>query len=438
MLKVTLFITLILLLILFVKCTSPHNYPKNHLQFYDNRYYPIPQTDKLPPAKNHTYLILYGTHFNAKGDTTYKQKGRFFDSKGQAVRKHPFINGAEPFEGFFFMDVDAKEPQLTHWQYQKTGTNYYLDRPFLTYGGRRIYLQEDGTFGAMFKPHAPKPEGKTSSYLASSQDGEWHVFQWSPYGSTGSKMYELHLQKIDGRVFRSLLKTPDYVSNVLFAPDNQHLLFNGTTNLLVKDKDVSKEYVLRWMNINDSTSTYREIYRDTLSYQPFVFLDSSTVLLGREHQLLTMNIESGELKVFYETEAVQKVVENEDGSKTYHSIPQFQEIKLSPDGKKIAFKYKHSLWCINSDGTNARQIASPYRRGGFLNRNSYCWLSDSKRLVFRASKEGEDLIKHSKYWGFMASEATNDRLYLVDIEGKEVQELTFKHINMELVGAFEL
>ncbi len=96
--------------------------------------------------------------------------------------------------------------------------------------------------------------------------------------------------------------------------------------------------------------------------------------------------------------------------------------KWSPDGKMIAFKesngrYRDTLWIMNSDGTNVRQILPPYKDGDTI--QNFVWTLDSKHIVFLSSRDEFCIVN-------VYPRTCTRSLYLIDINTEEITRLTHK------------
>jgi Tol biopolymer transport system component len=101
--------------------------------------------------------------------------------------------------------------------------------------------------------------------------------------------------------------------------------------------------------------------------------------------------------------------------------------RWSPDGTMIAFgvtssrDVPRSLWIMDQDGSNARQIVPPHRSGERTRGvGAFAWSPDSRQIAFASGRDGFCYITVG--YAFECTES----IYLINIDGTGLKRLTYR------------
>jgi Tol biopolymer transport system component len=102
--------------------------------------------------------------------------------------------------------------------------------------------------------------------------------------------------------------------------------------------------------------------------------------------------------------------------------------RWSPDGTMVAFGVTssrdapRSLWIMDQDGSNARQIVPPHRSGEHTRGvGAFAWSPDSRQIAFVSGRDGFCYITVG-YEAFECAES----IYLINIDGTGLKRLTHR------------
>lgn len=103
--------------------------------------------------------------------------------------------------------------------------------------------------------------------------------------------------------------------------------------------------------------------------------------------------------------------------------------RFSPDSRSVVYTHQdkngNSLWVVNVDGTNPREIVKAEGAGGAGAVGAACWSPDGKQLVVhRFDWELDENGRKIK----RAGNGHDDRLEIVDADGKNMRRLTLEEL----------
>ena len=243
--------------------------------------------------------------------------------------------------------------------------------------------------------------------------------------------------------WESVMTNPNGYALIAWISQKQQLLFNGS---------IDSVYGLYFLDTEGNTTRKIETIDLHSSGNHAISSDGKYIAFVHEGDIYIQNIEefgqkkltdddyiNGEpdwspnnqeliFRTYRQDEDVSAIVRiNKDGTdpRTLTQNPnQLYDPQWSPDGNMIAFKesnqrFRDSLWIMNSDGSNARQILTPDEDGDTI--HDFAWSPDSKHIVFVSSRDG--------FYGIIKVEyqpTWTRSLYLIDVNTGEVTRLTNK------------
>ncbi len=244
--------------------------------------------------------------------------------------------------------------------------------------------------------------GTSDSYPMFSNDRQKII-----YGSDKNGPIQLYVMNADGSSIKQLTSTSKNEVSPNWSPDNKKIVFaserDGNSEIYIMNADGSEQKRLTNHWGDDSHPKFYDNGRRIVFNSARTTKDSSLAWNLQTHEIFTMNADGSDIKQ----------ITNFNSLCTYPSI--------SPDGKKIVFRYamaqpgfnwdlttskrNSEVYTMNMDGTNVVNISANSAYDGWP-----CWTPDGK-IIFTSNRGGVPF---------------KGQLYLINADGTGIRQLTGK------------
>jgi Tol biopolymer transport system component len=259
-------------------------------------------------------------------------------------------------------------------------------------GGKILFVsQRDGNL----ELYSMNADGSQQKRLTNTKQNE-QCADWSPDGSqivySRTDDFQIYTMAADGSRQKKISSGNNITSNPSYSPDGKRIAYAS----LQRSGNTVKQANIRLVNANGSNG------KDLIPKSDFLFVsdpewtaDGTTILFVASKQasgkafLYTINVDGTGLKQLFS-----------------QSVSTKASPRWSPDGSQILFHVEQdngnlAVYVVNADGTNSRRVTP----GHYNNRNTV-WAPDGKHLLVMSNRDG-----------FF-------KLYLIDLDGKFVSQLT--------------
>jgi tricorn protease len=218
---------------------------------------------------------------------------------------------------------------------------------------------------------APSPDGSATAIVGRG----FSQSQWWRKGSSHLDKSELWLVRVDGSAaptYEQLTKRDAKQQWPMWSPD-------GATLYFVSDRSGAQNI---WAKPLRPQGEPRAItnFRDERVMWPTISADGKTIVFERDFGVWSLDVASGQAKHVPITLRGASAGEPAE----HLTLTTFQEMALSPDGKKVAFVARGEVFAASSaDGGDAVRLTTTPSIEAQL-----AWAPDSRRIAYASNRDG--------------------------------------------------